>query len=374
MEQALVVLEQEDPTHRSQERQNILITLATTCRNLNNVYWEQIKEVDDPSSISRKIEETDSALQSHCRDALRCGALSPHSIDVPVTNLLNRYENTADDTEKADLMVEMLELLEQADQLIEPGKLEVVLRTRMQVECKLDDDEASMENTIHRLENFSSGSGYYLKARAQAYYFDQVSHTLTPRNEKAIKEGMRILTEELGWDSLNNSPRALSLFSRLWWNDNVGLKGFDVGRDKFLRVPLSNAKWEEYYQLLSRQFDAEGAGAETHFFLRFMLGWASFQTGHYKEAVSHFYALDHLTRGNRFRAEYLATVTTSDGAPLHASGEIREIRDNIGSVYFSAMGIQLPFLPRGIGTPRLYSAHEFEIRLSYRLPLAVPVQ
>lgn len=378
----------EDKTAGLMERtecQNISNTIATAYRELIQIrldYLQAIEQNANAQERQRDMEVTKSHVESemsqlrfYCRQASIGSKPNAAPSHVLVTALLAKYnrDSSLSETEKGEILAEMIEELDFAECNYREENIKVLLEMRVKV-LQLLGNEERQQQVIQRLEEMGSMSGYFLKARLEAYDYDPSQRKMVPRDRKALCQALNILTE-MDPVRLHGSPQCLGLQARIWW-DLFTERAPLAGEKRNLNVGLLAAQWEEYYQILERLLIASGQQAKANLFLHFNMGWALFQQGKYREGMERFRILDQLSQGSRYRIAPLVRIADEQGKPIIFTGDITDFMDEKRALaYCPAMRMDVSFNRYAFSPlPQLRRPISFELALNFRGPLAQPPQ
>jgi hypothetical protein len=377
LERALEILNNESEYERPEaEKQNIANSIAATYRDLIRLHLNYIN--DNPNLnhtlLKQTIEEEQLMLISYCDRAAYGAYPNIHEVDVYVTNLLNRYnkDQTATEEQKQEWAVEMLEELDRAQQSFFDNDLTTILNTRVLVEDALH-QYSEQRATIEELQKRGSLSGFYLKARSDAYRYDRNQGKFVPTSKEGLLTGFKTLRELNPTALFQNAP-CLSLHNRLWWD--IQAPNSPVGEKRDLTVGLTWEQWTEYSKLLQQQLTIERERGARTMFLKFMLAWSLLQIGESQSSIRLFRELERQSFGSKFRIANLVRLSDENGKAQKFLGDVVEISDErSGYVYCPSLRFDVPFRRYAFeATPQKGDPLDFEIMLNYRGPLAVPLK
>lgn len=364
---------------RVKERQNVANSLATVYRDMQEARLERVSE--NPSADTRAMRE---ALDEDERSIrLYCGrasvGVSPNSYPthVLVLSLLDRYKlesrHHLSEEKRTDLVVEMLDHLDRAEQDFQDQNLELLLQLRMRVynEC-ISGSDTAQQQVAERLLSRGSLAGYYVLAQQRAYKFDRQTRRLAPKGTEALAKGIATLRAETIPDVLlRNDARCLSLMTRMWWDLKVGER---ISIHSEVKPKLSTTEWAELRELLAAQLAASGEAGTRYFIPRFLYAWALLQEGQFEKSMAEFRMLESVSAGSRVRPVFLSQVTEQDGAARTYTGEANPPTPYTkhGRIYCRELRGSIPYSEYMFNSPPPAGEQvRFTIRLNFRGPMAV---
>ena len=242
-----------------------------------------------------------------------------------------------DDDERARLLAELAELLDEADQLElsadEALKAEERRHTLAELWSKRRDRDLT-ERVLSRIEQLDKPTAAVLRARTAIGGPQEAAPKAT-----AIGEALKILSE-LG-QGLYRDRRALLLYTRLWWLSKTEQEFFGHER---LCLPFSANDWRELARLMTYRLNLEASGYSA--FALFHRAWASAQLRNMRDAEGDFLEIARLGAGIARRVNALAVLSEPDGTPRKHPAEVRRIeKPTRGFVWIPQLGLKSAFNP-----------------------------
>ena len=252
-----------------------------------------------------------------------------------------------DDKERAQLLGDMTELLDEAEQLELAPDAALKVEERRYALAELWDDRDLSEQVLARIDELDSPTAAVLRARTAMGGPRETAPTL-----EAVGDALVILGA-LG-DQVYDDRRALLLYTRLWWLSKAKQDFFARER---LCLPFSQDDWHQLARFMTARLKLETSGYSA--FALFHRAWANAQLGDIRAAESDFMEIGRLGAGIARRVRALAVLSESDGNPQKHQAEVRRTdRPTRGFLWVPRLAIEVAFNPLGfeLTSPKRFQA------------------
>lgn len=252
-----------------------------------------------------------------------------------------------DDKDRAQLLADLTELLDEAEQLELSAEAALKVEERRYTLAELWDDKDLSEQVLARIDELDRPTAAVLRARTAMGGPGETAPT-----REAVEEALNILGG-LG-DDVYADRRALLLYTRLWWLSRAKVDFFARER---LCLPFSLAEWSELARFMTARLKLETSGYSA--FALFHRAWAYAQLGDVRAAEADFLEIGRLGAGIARRVRALAVLSEPDGSPQKHQAEVRRVdRPTRGFLWIPRLAIEVGFNPLGfeLSSPKRFQA------------------